>query len=54
MDFGVIADSVSNGEAYALVVVLAYIDIVVSSSDEAIESIVDVVFWVNVDESISI
>ena len=53
MDFGVIADSVSNGEAYPLVVVLADSDIVVLSSDEVIESIVDVVFWVNVDESVS-
>ena len=53
MDFGVIADSVSNGEAYPLVVVLGDSDIVVLSSDEVIEAIVDVVFWVNVDESVS-
>ena len=54
MDFGVIADSVSNGEAYPLGVVLGDSDILVLSSDEVIESIVDVVFWVNVDESVSI
>ena len=53
MDFGVIADSVSNGEAYPLVVVLADSDIVVLSSDEVIESIVDVIIWVNGDESVS-
>ena len=53
MDFGVIADSVSNGEAYPLVVVLADSDIVVLSSDEVIESIVDVIICVNVDESVS-
>ena len=53
MDSSVITDFMSNGEAYPLVVVLADRDIVVLSSDEVIESIVDVIICVNVDESVS-
>ena len=53
VDFVVIADSVSNGEAYPLGVVLGDSDILVLSSDEVIESIVDVIIWGNVDESVS-
>ena len=54
MDSSVITDFMSNGETYPLVVVLFDRDIVVLSSDEVIESIVDVIIWVNGDESVSI
>ena len=53
MDSSVITDFMSKCEAYPLVVVLFDRDIDVLSSDEVIESIVDVIIWVNVDESVS-
>ena len=53
MDSSVITDFMSKCEAYPLVVVLFDRDIAVLSSDEVIESIVDVIIWVNVDESVS-
>ena len=53
MDSSVITDFMSNGEAYPFVVVLFDRNIGVLSSGEVIESIVDVIIWVNGDESVS-